>query len=823
VYNKTLIFYVTINSNLIFNPVKEVGFMTRHYFCLLLSSALIFTIALTSFAAPREVRIGLVSDGPYYYGEEMWKQFQEEMEVFAGVEFRFVYPPRYQMIANWNPETIRSNCRLVLEASEVDVVVGEGLATASFFAAQTDLPKPVLLFGDADLELIGLETEEGHSRVKNLTFQIDRGKILKDVKKMKELSRDREVIILIDPEAVQSIPGVEEMGRAIAKAAGLSISYSYYGPTVEETMAGLPEGAEFLYITPSYHFNTREKIRRLLEEINRRQIPTFAMEGRPIVELGALAGLYSGSMEKIARNNALKLYEILKGEAPEEQRVNYRDKERFTINMDTARRIDYYPSFDLMMEAELINENREEGPLISLRDAIKIALKNNLSYQLSRRELEEQEHYYRQVLGNLFPQLEATADYQRIDTDRAKSSQGMLPRWQTQGGAKLEQLIFDYSVWKSVSLARLSVKLAERDLEISGLDTAQNAINDYFNVLQTREILQVQKENLANTRDHLDIAKVRREEEEGSREDVLRLESEYKSVLASITEAIFDLKKASLQFNETLNRPQESSFRLEQIGPAEESSISVFSSPRIASLLTNRREADLLRNFLVEAGDRYSPEINLARLNVEIAEEDLSRARAEIWSPSVSAQLEYNHVFGEEVWNQDLTGSGEWGGSGPYPDDDEWTLVGYVSIPLWKGGSNWAEAGEKKVSLRKARQSLVLQEQGTALSIRAAFFDLAASSTKYDLEQERERLSRESQELVEDKYRKGALPLIDLLDAQTQYVSARSETISAFYTSIIDLVEMERQTGFLEYLRTPQELGDFIGEMEKYIRDRGRP
>ena len=778
-----------------------------------------FTISLAALAGPREVRIGLISDGPYYYGEDCREQFKKEMEVFEGDEFRFIYPPEYQLVDNWNPDLIRSNCRKVLDAAGIDVIVGEGLITASFFAAQTDLSKPVLLFGDADVELIGLETEEGHSRVKNLTFQVDRGKILKDVKKMKELSRNREVIILIDPEAAECIPGVEEMGRAIAKAAGLSISYAYYGLTVEETMTGLPEGTGFIYITPSYHFNTREKIHRLLEEINRRKIPTFAMEGRPIVELGALAGLYSGSLEKIARNNALKLYEILKGEAPEKQKVNFRDKERFTINMDTARRIDYYPSFDLMMEAELINENREEGPLITLRDAIKVALKNNLSYQLSRRDLEEQEHYYRQVLGNLFPQLEATADYQRIDADRAKSSQGMLPRWQTQGGAKLEQLIFDYSVWKSVSLARLSVKLAERDLEISGLDTAQNAINDYFNVLQAREILQIQNENLANTRDHLDIALVRLEEEEGSREDVLRLESEYKSALASIVEAIFDIEKASLQFNETLNRPQESSFRLEQIGPAEESSISVFSSPRIASLLTNRREADLLRNFLVEAGDRYSPEINLARLNVEIAEEDLSRTRAEIWSPTISARAEYNHIFGEEVWNQDATGSGEWGGSGPYPDDNEWTLVGYVSIPLWQGGSNWAEAGEKKVSLRKARQSLALQEQGTALSIRSAFFDLAASSTKYDLEQERERLSRESQELVEDKYRKGALPLIDLLDAQTQYVSARSETISAFYTSIIDLVEMERQTGFLEYLRTSEELIDFIGEMEEYMTE----
>ncbi|MEA1927818.1 MAG: ABC transporter substrate binding protein [Candidatus Auribacterota bacterium] len=793
--------------------------MTRFGSCLCLIFFLTISFTSIAFTSPREVRIALVSDGPYYYGEEMWGQFKIEMEAFAGDEFRFVYPSNYQIIGNWNPETIRSNCREVLDAPEIDVVVGEGLITASFFAAQTDLPKPVLLFGDADLELAGLETEEGHSRVKNLTFQVDRGKILKDVKRMKELSRSREVIILIDPEVVKSIPGVEDMGRAIAAAAGLSISYAYYGSTVDETMAGLPDDTGFIYITPSLLFNTRKEIRSLLEEINRKKIHTFAMEGRPIVELGALAGLYSGSIEKIARNNALKLYEILKGKAPEKQNVNFRDKEQFTINMDTARKVDYYPTYDLLLEAELINEEREEGPLITLREAVRIALKNNLSYQMARRTREEEEHSYRQTLGNLLPQMEATADYQRIDSDRAKSSLGMLPRWQTQGGLTLDQLIFDYPVWKSVSLARMSVELAEHDQEIVGLDTAQNAIKAYFNVLQARELLHIGKENLDSTRNHLNIARVRRQEEVGSREDVLRLESEYKSALTAIIEASFKLKNASLQFNEILNRPQEATFRLEQIGPEEETSVSVFSSPRIDSLLTNQKEAELLRNFLVEAGDLYSPEIKLARLNVRIAEEDLSRARAEIWSPTIGARAEYNRVLGEEVWNPDPAGDGAWGGSGAYPDDDEWTLAGYVSIPIWQGGRNWAGAGKKKVTLRKARQALDLQKQGTALAIRSAFFDLAAASTRYELEQDREQLARESQELVEDKYRQGALPLINLLDAQSQYVNSRAETVTAFYTSILDLVEVERRTGFLEYLRSPEELKDFIEEMEEYLQE----
>jgi outer membrane protein len=731
------------------------------------------------FAQPRSVRIGLVSDGPYYYAEECWEQFKKEIAVFAGDEFRFSYPPLYQLIDTWEPEEIQANCRQVLAAEEVDVIIGMGLTASAFFASQTELAKPVILFGDLDFELLGLETREGRSRVRNLTFQVDRGKIRRDVEKIFRMARGKTVTVLVDPLVAESIPGLEEMGNTLAAEAGLTVRYAYYRPTGEETLVSLPPDTAFIYLTPSHQFVTRDKLRQLLESINLRKIPTFALEGRPVVELGALAGLSAGSVEKIAKNNALKLYEILRGETPEEQEVYFRDREEFTINLATARRIGYSPSYDLMMEAQFINEEIEEGCLITLREAVTTALRNNLNYQIVRRELEEEEHAYRKVLAHLFPQLEVSANYQRVDSDRAKASLGIQPRWQSQGSVSLDQLIFDYSIWKAVSLARLSVNSTAGRLEITELDTAQSALQAYLAVLQSRELLRIQSENLENTRKHLEIAQIRLEEEVGNREDVLRLESEYKGALTAVIEASFDLEKSKLQFNEILNRPQEEPFRLERIDPEEGAIVSAFSTPRIDSLLTNRADADLLRDFLVRAAQDYSPEVSLARLNVEIAEEDLARARAGIWSPTVGAKAEYSRIFGEEVWNPDETGGG-WGGAGPYPDDNEWSLVGYVSLPLWKGGGNWAELGEKKVSLRKARQALQLQEQATALAIRSAFFDLASSSTNWELDRERERIARETLELVEDKYRKGTLPLIDLLDAQSQHVHARAAAVSSF-------------------------------------------
>ncbi|MDP8237019.1 MAG: ABC transporter substrate binding protein [Candidatus Erginobacter occultus] len=769
-------------------------------------------------AEAREVRIALVADGPYYYAEEYWERFRRELAVFAEDEFIFSYPEEFNLIGDYTRGRVEKNCQKALAAEEIDLVVGMGLAAANYFASGIKLPKPVILFGDLNIELLGLETDRGSSPIPNLTFQVDRGKIARDLEVIKRLARGAEVTVLIDREAAEEIPGLEELGRALSERAGVAIRYAYFAPAAEETLAGLDPDTAFIYLTPSYYFPTREAIESLLEALNRRRIPTFALEGKPVVEMGALAGLAASGIEKLARHNALKIYRILRGERPENLGVEFSGREELILNLDTARRIGYSPDFEVLLEARLLEETAEEGELITLQQAVETALENNLSYQIARRELEEAEHAYRQVLARVLPQLEALGDYQQIDSDRAQASLGLLPRWQSQVGVRFEQLIFDYSVWKSVSLARMLVAAAGRDLEIAALDTARDALLAYFGVLQSRELLRVQMENREATRNHLSTARIRMEEEAGSREQVLRLESEFKAAQASVTSAAFSLRKASLYFNQTLNRPQEAPFRLEQLDPEGDRPGSAFFAPRLDSLLANQADADRLKSFLVEAGELLSPEIALARLQVEIADEDLVRARAGIWSPTVGLQAGYSRRLGEEVWDPDPAGGG-WTGSGPYPDSEEWMVAGVVSLPLWKGGGNWAEAAEKRVSVRKAGQALELQRELTALEVRSAFFDLVASSTNWDLERQRRDLARETLGIVEEKYRQGAAPLLDLLDAQSESVSAQGATVSAFYTSISDLIALQRAIGFIEYLRPAEEIEEFIRSMELFLGD----
>lgn len=773
--------------------------------------------------APAEkpaVRIGYLADGPHYFARAAWDSFRRELALIAGDRFDISYPEKRQIVGRWERAEIAAAGRELLSAPDVDLIVGMGLDSSAFFARETALAKPVVLFGDMDIELAGLPDRDGRSPVPNLTFQVQRGKILRELARVKQLARGAPITVLLDPGVREAIPDLEANARKFSEAAGLSFRLAETAETAAATAAALPPDTAFVYLAPSDRFNTEEKIAELLGRLNERQIPTFAMEGVPVVELGALAGLYRNSPEKIARNNALKVYEIIQGGKPEEQSVFFEDAEEFTLNLSTAARIGYDPSFDLLLEARQIGGEEESGARFDPREAVRTALENNLEYQIARRQAEEAEADFKKSRAALLPQLSLSASYQRVDDDQAESSMGMLPRWQSQAGVKVEQLIFDFATWKEVSIARQAVVRAEAELRRQELDTAEAALLAYLDVLRARELFRIQKENLQTTLNHLETARVRRAQEAGSREDVLRWESEYKSALSDLIAAEISVRKAGLAFNQVLNRPQEEKFRLAPLAGAEGGAETAFFDEKLDAFLGNWRQTDLFREFLVEKARDLSPDVATARVTAAIAEEDRERAKAGLWSPTVGASFDYTRRLGDETAEPDVPAEMESLFSGD-PSDNEWTLSAYASLPLWTGGSRWADLGQKNAALLRARQALELQEESTGLAVRTAFLDVAASTTTLDLDRERERLTRERLAIVEDKYRGGSLPILDLLDAQSNAVSAQAAAVSSFYASFADLVRLERQVGFIEFLQTPAETESFIGAAQAYVEKNG--
>ena len=127
----------------------------------------------------------------------------------------------------------------------------------------------------------------------------------------------------------------------------------------------------------------------LVQGLIDRKLPSFSLFGREEVERGLLAsiGLETHTL-RLARRVALNVHRILQGENAGDFLVTLPQGERLTINMATARAIDAWPTFRVLTEADLINEEMETiERRLSLYSVVREAVRVNLDLAAADRRV----------------------------------------------------------------------------------------------------------------------------------------------------------------------------------------------------------------------------------------------------------------------------------------------------------------------------------------------------------------------------------------------------------------------------------------------------
>ena len=74
-------------------------------------------------------------------------------------------------------------------------------------------------------------------------------------------------------------------------------------------------------------------------------------------------------------------------------------------------------------------------------------------------------------------------------------------------------------------------------------------------------------------------------------------------------------------------------------------------------------------------------------------------------------------------------------------------------------------------------------------------------------------------ELVTDAYFRGAVSIVELLDAQNAALVASEAAEDAKYTYLIDLLQVQRSVGFYFYSLSEEEKNSFFERLETFFND----
>lgn len=412
----------------------------------------------------------------------------------------------------------------------------------------------------------------------------------------------------------------------------------------------------------------------------------------------------------------------------------------------------------------------QEAAPLTLEEAVRIARKNAYEVLLAEQDVEFARGGVDQAKSALLPKLDATATYTRFtDEVTAIINKGeppivIQPIDRKSIGLQLVQAV---DIWGISGL----VLSGARSLEQAALANLTAAMNDvtlrakttFMEVLRTDELLQVSEERVVNVTEQLRVARVRNEEGQTARFDVLRFESELAAAEQERVQAVNNTLLAEASFNQALSRDVNTPVEL--VPPAD--------------LLV----VDGTVEQLIEKAKETRPELIAARRRVDY-QNRVRRAREKGNLPALNLSSGFSY---------DPEGSGLGAAT------DSLSATAQLSFPIFDGGLNRSLVRQAKADEQSAKIALDQATLGVSLEVRQAYLNVKSAEQMIQTAVRALTAARETLRVANLRYAEGVGTPVELSDANTQFVAARTAVVDAIYRYRIAVASLQRAVGAEEF------------------------
>ena len=784
-------------------------------------------VSLLPVLAAADVVIGIVEDGPLPRPIIPLGMLEAEILDLVGNEFSVSMPASKHVDGGWTLDGVRDALARQLADPDVDIVITTGLISSHEAARLPSPTKPVIASIVADMQLQGFPFERLGDKIvsgrPNLVYIAHARATRGDSAAVEQTNLDEAIdifydavgfghlAVMLDALTIEAVPALAgNKASIVGQRLGVRTTVVAIGDSIDEALGSIPADADAVLVGPLLRLS-KESMQALARGFIDRRLPSFSIVGRTELANGLL--MTSGGREEDAlrysRRLALNVQRILLGDEPGTIDVQITDPQRLAINMQTAEAIGFFPRYAVLSDAEqLFGSELDEGQPLSLTEAMAEALAANLSLKVAEYDPLIAAEGVRQARSQLFPQLGIGVQAVRIDEDRANPL--VQSERSTDATISGSQVVYSDAAVAAWTVAGFLENAAQFGYEIEVLDTLQAAANNYLAVLRARALERVRRSNLEVTRTNYELARLRETIGTSGRGDVLRWESQLARDRQDLVAAEVDRRVALVAFNQVLNRAKNRPFV-----PTEEDvtqSIALFQDDRFRAFIDNAAVWELFQDFLVEDTLRKAPELMQLDRLVAAQRREVTAAKRRFYVPDVTLGGSWGTNLSRGGAGSDLSLTGL--------DDESWSIGLSASWPLFSGGALRARLNAERFSLSQLQRSRdALAEQ---LETRTLIALHRASSTYASLEFSAEAAAAavENLGLVTDAYRRGAVSVTELVDAQNAALAADLRAVDARYAYLIDVVNTFRSTGDFSLLVDPGRTETWFQDVESYIRER---
>jgi len=776
-------------------------------------------LSVAGFSQDKSVNVGIVTRCP----EQSWVQYAEaileEARLLLKSDYTLTLSDSLIFDADCDPEQIKSGFDQLLANDDVDIILGMDVISSHILASNGPYQKPVIAVTVLNAQVQNLAiTINGTSGVENLTYLELPYSPLRDLEVFQNLIGFERLAVVQDESFYSAIPAIKDYIDQGLTDQGSSHYFLFTESTAEATLSKLEAATDAVYLFPSDNLSDTE-YQKLIDGINDRGLKSFSIFGRPDVDRGVLGGVApTSNLDQITRRIALNIQRYINDEELKDMNVKILQKEEFVINMATARKIDYSPSWDALAEAVLINEERDDiDRTINIYDAISEGLEQNLNLSIANNSVEIVEKDTEVAKSFLLPEVSATATHTIVDETTAEGALGQNPENRGLGNLRLNQTIFSEQVLANNRIQQYLLEAEKEALKSQSLDVVLDVSTVYLNLMQAKTNELIQKENLELTRKNLELARISSSLGQSGPSDLYRWQGEIATAKANLLNATAARRQAEIFLNQILNRPVDEEFNTEEIN-LEDSRLMI-NNNSVGDLVSNPKSFYQFADFQVDRAKRITPDLKQVDYNVQAQERSVLFNDRNRYLPAVSVGGNYNYEFYRGGAGQDPLDLSAFGGEPIEINDWNWNIQIGASLPIFQGNRRRAQYQQSKVELLQLNTQKLNLERIIEQQVRSELENIRASYRNITLTREAEEAVVKNFEIVQDAYSKGAVTITQLLDAQNVAIAAQLNSANAVYIFLIDFLNMERASGSYYMLMTDEEKAEYINELTTYFNN----
>jgi len=316
----------------------------------------------------------------------------------------------------------------------------------------------------------------------------------------------------------------------------------------------------------------------------------------------------------------------------------------------------------------------------------------------------------------------------------------------------------------SVRSSEFSVRVSERSLYVSKVNTVLDTVTSVYNVIEQRKLVELHDSLVERLQEHAATARAKEKVGLASPIDVYRAEIRLKDAEDSLTRARENLRDAKDALKLILAIPL--ARRIEVSAPLEYEPVRIDLNDAIGIAFHNRVELEQAKDQIREAERR-------------------SRVSKHNLLPQLDIAMNYERFGSSDDFRQSVE-----------LDEDRWT-ISLVSTTDWARASEKAGYEQSLISIRTARIDLEARQDEITREVRRQLDALGQDEERIEIREEQIRQAEGKLALARLKFNHGMADNFDVIEAETELQRSRVDLLSVRTGYIVGTYNMRAVLGTL--------------------------